>query len=95
MNYPLIMKPERYHSEDEFSLFPMKKNWQVATVESGHLKETANCKGTTHIYFQANIWIATILIFLVGIVWGIGKAAVCVYTFQITSPMTLELLEEW
>ncbi len=78
MNYPLIMKPERYHSEDEFSLFPMKKNWQVATVVSGDIvkKKQLIAKGTTHIYFQANIWIATILIFLVGIVWGIGKAAV-------------------
>ena len=30
----------------------------------------------THIYFQANVWIFTALVFVVGIVWGIGKAGV-------------------
>lgn len=32
--------------------------------------------GTTHIFFQANIWVFTVLVFLVGILMGIGKAAV-------------------
>lgn len=78
LNYPLIMKPENVHSDDSFSLFPMKKNWQEAVIKPGDNvnKKQLIAKGTTHIYFQANIWIATILIFLVGIVWGIGKAAV-------------------
>jgi NNP family nitrate/nitrite transporter-like MFS transporter len=78
MNYPLIVKSETNHSDEGFSFFPMKKNWQVANVKTGDSikKKQLIAKGTTHIYFQANIWIATILIFLVGIVWGIGKAAV-------------------
>jgi NNP family nitrate/nitrite transporter-like MFS transporter len=33
-------------------------------------------RGVTHIYFQANIWIFTGLAFIVGILMGIGKAAV-------------------
>ena len=32
--------------------------------------------GMTHIYFQANVWIFTGLVFIVGIAMGIGKAAV-------------------
>lgn len=36
-------------------------------------------KGTTHIFFQANVWIFTALVFIVGIVMGIGKAAVYKY----------------
>lgn len=36
-------------------------------------------KGVTHIFFQANVWIFTILVFIVGIMMGIGKAAVYKY----------------
>ena len=47
----------------------VKKNEKV---EKGQLL----ARGTTHIYFQANIWIFTFLVFIVGILMGIGKAAV-------------------
>ena len=30
----------------------------------------------THIYFQANVWVFTGLVFVIGIMMGIGKAAV-------------------
>ena len=40
------------------------------------MKKQLLAKGVTHIYFQANVWVFTILVFLVGIVMGIGKAAV-------------------
>jgi NNP family nitrate/nitrite transporter-like MFS transporter len=33
-------------------------------------------KGVTRIYFQANVWIFTFLVFALGSIWGIGKAAV-------------------
>jgi NNP family nitrate/nitrite transporter-like MFS transporter len=33
-------------------------------------------RGVTHIFFQANVWIFTLLVFAVGIAMGIGKAAV-------------------
>ncbi len=78
INYPMIIKPENKNSGEAFTIFPVKKKWQVPVVKVGDhiVKKQLIAKGTTHIYFQANIWIATILIFLIGIVWGIGKAAV-------------------
>lgn len=33
-------------------------------------------KGITRIYFQANVWIYALLVVIIGIIWGIGKAAV-------------------
>ncbi len=39
-------------------------------------KKQLIAKGTTQIYFQANVWIFTGLVFIVGIMMGIGKAAV-------------------
>ncbi len=78
VKYPVLAKPSDEKREAGFSVFPSKKTWQVTMVKAGDrvVKKQLIAKGTTNIYFQANIWIATILIFLVGIVWGIGKAAV-------------------
>ncbi len=75
VDYRLIIKPEKNKDEEGFSFFPMKQIWQVPTVNVGDLimKKQLIARGTTHIYFQANIWIATILIFLVGIVWQTWK----------------------
>jgi NNP family nitrate/nitrite transporter-like MFS transporter len=42
-------------------------------------RKTLLAAGTTHIYFQANVWIFTILVFMIGIAMGIGKAAVYKY----------------
>jgi NNP family nitrate/nitrite transporter-like MFS transporter len=33
-------------------------------------------RGTTHVYFQANVWIFTGILLVVGIMMGVGKAAV-------------------
>ena len=76
--YPLVVRKEMDNKNKSFSIFPSKKSWQEPKVKVGDIvaKKQLIAKGTTHIFFQANIWIATILIFLVGIVWGIGKAAV-------------------
>ena len=78
LNYSLNMKNNIDSSKSGFSVFPAKKTFQVSNVKVGDQikKKQLIAKGITHIYFQANIWIATFLIFLVGIVWGIGKAAV-------------------
>jgi len=35
--------------------------------------------GVTHVFFQANVWIFTMLVFIIGIAMGIGKAAVYKY----------------
>lgn len=76
--YPVNFKKKTTNNDESFSIFPEKNTWQVAKVKVGdHVaKKELVAKGITQIKFQANIWIATFLIFLVGIVWGIGKAAI-------------------
>jgi NNP family nitrate/nitrite transporter-like MFS transporter len=78
LNYPLVAKMGLDSSNKSFSVFPKKNTWQVPIIKVSDQikKKQLIAKGTTHINFQANIWIAPCLIFLVGIVWGIGKAAV-------------------
>lgn len=79
MEYPLVAKPVDVATDDaSFSAFPRKKIWQVPMVTPGDrvAKRQLIAKGTTHIYFQANIWIAAVLVFIIGVLWGIGKAAV-------------------
>ena len=57
---------------------PTKDSWQSPLVVVGEevKKRQLVAQGTTRIYFQANMWIYAILVMLVGIVWGIGKASV-------------------
>jgi NNP family nitrate/nitrite transporter-like MFS transporter len=59
-------------------VWPTSRWWQEPVVEVGDLvkKRQLLARGTTHIYFQANIWIFTCLVFVVGFMMGIGKAAV-------------------
>ncbi len=47
-------------------------------VEPGQTvkKKELLAKGVTRIFFQANMWIFAGLVFLLGSIWGIGKAAV-------------------
>lgn len=63
---------------NDFLAFPEKQSWQVPTVKVGDEinKKQLLAKGVSRIYFQANIWIFAILVLLVGIAWGIGKAGV-------------------
>jgi len=64
--------------EDDAFLFPTKKVWQEPNVTVGQQvkKKELIAKGITKIYFQANVWVFAILVIIVGVVWGIGKAAV-------------------
>jgi NNP family nitrate/nitrite transporter-like MFS transporter len=50
----------------------------VPVVKVGDVikKKQLLAKGLTKIYFQANLWIFAVLVFIIGIVWGIGKAGV-------------------
>lgn len=77
--YPLIEK--QIHKEDfddRLLVFPTKEVWQEPVVEVGQKVQRREllAKGITRIYFQANIWIFVFLVFVLGIIWGIGKAAV-------------------
>jgi NNP family nitrate/nitrite transporter-like MFS transporter len=78
-SYPLIEKQVDVGDFDEkLMVFPRKQVWQESVVEVGQKVERKQllAKGVTRIYFQANVWIFAFLIFLLGAVWGIGKAAV-------------------
>jgi len=59
-------------------MFPTKKVTQEAIVKVGDKvgKKQLLVKGTTNIFFQANVWIFGILAVIVGAIWGIGKASV-------------------
>lgn len=59
-------------------VLPTVRTWQEPIVTAGQevKKKQILAKGITNVYFQANIWVFTTLVFLVGIVMGIGKAAV-------------------
>jgi NNP family nitrate/nitrite transporter-like MFS transporter len=64
--------------KDALMIFPTKAAWQVPIVKVGDQikKKQLLAKGVTKIYFQANLWIFAILVFIIGIAWGIGKAGV-------------------
>ncbi len=74
-------KDEMVGFEDDGNfIFPTSCSWQepVVGMKVGDKvgKKQLIAKGTTQIYFQANVWIFTGLVFIVGIMMGIGKAAV-------------------
>lgn len=62
-------------------VLPQSTFWQEPTVKVGDrvAKRDLIVRGVTHIFFQANVWIFTMLVFIVGIMMGIGKAAVYKY----------------
>ncbi len=59
-------------------VFPTSTSWHEPVVQVGDevSKRELLARGVTRIYFQANVWIFTALVFSAGIVMGIGKAAV-------------------
>ncbi len=63
---------------NDFFMLPTKKVTQEAIVKVGDKvgKKQLLVKGTTNIFFQANVWIFGILAVIVGAIWGIGKASV-------------------
>ncbi len=77
--YPIIEKKIRKDNLDnKILVFPTKDVWQESVVQVGQKIERKQllAKGITTIYFQANVWVFTFLIFILGIIWGVGKAAV-------------------
>jgi len=59
-------------------VWPKFRSWQEPAVTEGAeiKKKEILARGVTHVYFQANVWVFTFLVFLAGILMGIGKAAV-------------------
>ncbi len=78
--YAVMAKPVmKSPSVDEATLvWPTFTFWQEPVVKVGDAvaKKQLLAKGTTHVFFQANVWIFTLLVFIVGIMLGIGKAGV-------------------
>jgi NNP family nitrate/nitrite transporter-like MFS transporter len=66
---------------DDFMPWPVVRTWQEPVVTAGErvARRQLLAAGTTHIYFQANVWVFTVLVFIIGIAMGIGKAAVYKY----------------
>jgi len=85
VEYPLHKHRENLdHTEEGTFVFPIKDHWQEAVVKKGDIikRKQLLAKGITKIYFQANIWVFTILVITIGAIWGIGKAAVYKYIPQ-------------
>ncbi|MBT4865742.1 MAG: NarK/NasA family nitrate transporter [Planctomycetaceae bacterium] len=59
-------------------VLPRSMSWQESAVDVGDTvkKKELVARGVTHIFFQANIWVFTVLSLIIGAVMGIGKAAV-------------------
>jgi MFS transporter, NNP family, nitrate/nitrite transporter len=64
--------------DSELILLPLIDSWHEPRVNVGDQvsKRQLIARGITHIYFQANVWVFTALVFVIGIAMGIGKAAV-------------------
>jgi len=77
--YPVKVKAVSAHAEDySQSFFPVKESWQTPVVKKGEdvKKKQLLAQGTSHIHFSANMWVYAVLVLIIGIVWGIGKASV-------------------
>ena len=82
ITYPIKQQEGELVSDEERSsgllIFPRSMSWQEPIVEVGDKvsRKELLARGTTHIFFQANVWIFTILLLILGAVMGVGKAAV-------------------
>lgn len=76
--YPLRARAHETTRDSQALVLPEARFWNEPVVKVGDqvAKKQLLARGVTHIYFQANMWIFTVLVFLVGIAMGIGKAAV-------------------
>lgn len=67
-----------HHDEEGFLFLPTTAFHQVPNVKKGDvvMKGELLAKGVTMIYFQANKWIFSMFVFIIGIMMGVGGAAV-------------------
>lgn len=74
-DFEIDAKPEAI---SEGNIFPTKSSWQKVIVAQNQEvnKKELLAKGVTRINFDANMWVYLVLVILIGISWGIGKAAV-------------------
>lgn len=69
---------QKKEQPQQSSIFPVRTSWQQVVVSQNQdvKKKELVAKGITHIHFDANMWVYLVLVILIGISWGIGKAAV-------------------
>lgn len=74
-DFPVAQKKE---TTAENAIFPTSTSWQQVVVSENQSvkKKELLAKGITVIKFDANMWVFLVLVILIGISWGIGKAAV-------------------
>lgn len=67
-----------HHDNEGFLFLPTASFHHEPNVKAGDMvsKGQLLAKGITHIYFQANKWILSVLIFIIGMMLGVGSAAV-------------------
>lgn len=70
--------PSTIHSEDLTLVFPVVERWHEPVAKIGDVvkKKELIARGVTRIFFQANVWIFTGFVLLIGLAWGIGMGAV-------------------
>lgn len=76
-----LRAPQEFNKSDQDDrvlVLPTSNFWHEPVVQVGDSVQRRQllAKGVTHIYFQANVWIFTGIVFVAGIMMGIGKAAV-------------------
>lgn len=73
--FDISAKPE---IPQQTSVLPESFSWQEILVKQNERvqKKQLLAQGVTLIKFEAHIWVFSILVILIGIMWGIGKAAV-------------------
>ena len=81
MRYSFLPRPAEGIRDEGALILPTSEFWQEPAVTPGTQVEKKQllARGVTHIYFQANVWVFTVLAFIIGISMGIGKAAVYKY----------------
>lgn len=72
------IKAKEEITSDGTGIFPSKSSWQEVIVNQNQnvAKKELLARGITKINFDANMWVYLVLVILIGISWGIGKAAV-------------------
>jgi len=64
--------------ETRTHILPVIQSWHVPQVTEGQVvsRKTLLATGTTHIFFQANVWIFTMFVFIIGIAYFPTEVAV-------------------
>ncbi|CAN5460482.1 nitrate/nitrite transporter [soil metagenome] len=76
--YPLKAKPADRAEPEGNLVLPKFESWQEPAVAVGHTvkKKELVARGVTHVFFQANVWVFSGVVFLAGVMMGFGMAAV-------------------